>query len=917
MKFLLTGLALLLLSVNVLSSAAAPAEKSAPKTLLRFAVLGDAEPKPEPQFPNLAAAVDDVNKLAAKMPIDFVVGVGDIAHKGTLVQYENSTPVLQRLHKPFYPIMGNEEHGSTEARFLQFANLWNQGKVDIKTSKYVLEFPSVALVFASPDMGRDFNDEGISWMHAQIKRLQPKPVFLIVHGAQQGVFPENAEKGIAHRGFNSIVAEPNVVAVISGDLHMDMDRVVHSKQIGHVHYLHIPALERTKIPDETQHTPMYRVFSLADTGYLTVDTYQVGNLEPLARHHYGFSLPQLAPSSSALIAPLPIKHAQELTYLTVGDHQQIHWRAAAGKSLAHISQPAELLDWRYPVTLQNAQSTTTELVAATVFLPEQQPGLIALDPATGKFRELLRVPTPEFSIENLCLSRAGGNHLSLYLIDERGTAEHWLVIDANGKVNAKLLRRLPIAPNSKSCAVDDEQDLLFIAEEGIGIWAQGASEESAPGRVAVDLQKPFGKLSGSVESLAVVPQGLVAAIAEEKQLALYSTQGSKFKQQQLLDVPNTDEPEIVKAVAVTDGAVEKAVLKLVVGDEKTGSHHLTLPWAISPNRQPNHSIVSVTADVQTDVMARFGDAADDPAIWVNKKRPQKSLIIGTNKKQGLFVYDMQGREVQHFNTGKLNNVDVRYGVPFGKKVVDIAVATKRDDNSLAIYIIDPKNGKLTFSGSVATDLEEIYGFCLYQNANGTTYAIPNAKSGEFQQIQLIAVADSTNKNTIVWQGKKVRSFFVKSQPEGCVADDKNQRLFVGEEDEAVWTIGAEPNSGTEVELVLRAGELLVADVEGVGIYQDKKQNYLVVSSQGNNSFVILDAIAPYKLRGVIRIDLDAERGIDGVSETDGLEVTSANLGALFPAGMLVVQDGHKVMPEAPQNFKYVNWEKIRTALQLE
>jgi 3-phytase len=33
--------------------------------------------------------------------------------------------------------------------------------------------------------------------------------------------------------------------------------------------------------------------------------------------------------------------------------------------------------------------------------------------------------------------------------------------------------------------------------------------------------------------------------------------------------------------------------------------------------------------------------------------------------------------------------------------------------------------------------------------------------------------------------------------------------------------------------------------------------------------------------------------------------------------MLVVQDGHKVMPEAPQNFKYVSWEKIRTALALE
>ena len=612
---------------------------------------------------------------------------------------------------------------------------------------------------------------------------------------------------------------------------------------------------------------------------------------------------------SGLIAPLPVQFQQQSTFLALGDN--IHWRDASGKSLAQLNLSAELLDWRYPVQFQTGKTISSELVAATVFLPEQQPGLVALDPESGRLRELLRLPTPEFKIENLCLSRVNG-HLSLYLLDERGSAEHWLVVDAKGNANAKLLRRLPIAPNSKSCAVDDEQDLLFIAEEGVGIWAQGASEESAPGRVAVDLQKPFGALSGSVESLAVVPQGLIAAIAEEKQLAVYSTNEGKFKQQQLVDLPNTDEPEFVKAAP---GIAEKNSVALVVGDEKTGNHYLSLPWKAVPQKKSVHSIVSVTPDVQTQVMARFGDAADDPAIWVNKKHPQKSVVIGTNKQQGLFVYDLQGREVQHFNTGKLNNVDVRYGVQLGKKVVDIAVATNRDDNSLAIYTIDPKNGKLGFSGSVATDLEEIYGFCLYQNTKGITYAIPNGKSGEFQQIELSVAVDK--KAQPVWQGKKVRSFFVKSQPEGCVADDKNQRLFVGEEDEAVWTIGAEPSAGTQVELVLRAGDLLVADVEGMGIYQGKNKSYLVVSSQGNNSYVILDALAPYKIRGVIKIDLDAEQAIDGVSETDGLEVTHANLGGAFSEGLLVVQDGHKVMPETPQNFKYVSWEKIRTALALE
>ncbi|MDR7122721.1 metallophosphoesterase [Rheinheimera soli] len=267
---------------------ATPAE--AGSVVLAFAVLGDAEPKPEPQFPNVAAAVADVNQLTEPLKLSFVVGVGDIAHKGTEIQYENATPVLQQLKLPFYPIMGNEEHGSTVERFMQYANLWNQGKVTLDSPKYVLEYDAVALVFASPDHGRDFNDQGISWILGEMKRLNNKPVLLVVHGAQAGVYPENAEKGIHHPGFAEVIAQPNLVAVISGDLHMDMDRTEHSKQLGQVHYLHIPALERTKIPDETKHTPMFRVFSLNDKGIMQVDTYQTGVATPLPQHSYSFSI---------------------------------------------------------------------------------------------------------------------------------------------------------------------------------------------------------------------------------------------------------------------------------------------------------------------------------------------------------------------------------------------------------------------------------------------------------------------------------------------------------------------------------------------------------------------------------------------------------------------------------------------------
>jgi 3-phytase len=634
----------------------------------------------------------------------------------------------------------------------------------------------------------------------------------------------------------------------------------------------------------------------------------------------GIASLQLLGKSFTGTAIAPVMEAKKSSYLMVDEVTGVQWLDATGKAVSSLAQATELLDWRTDVLVREHKMTNRVVIAATVFLPEQQPGLVLLDTKTNELRELLRLPVPAFKIENLCLSRDAANNLSLFILDERGTAEHWLLVDAQGNQLVKHLRNLPIPPNSKACAVDDKQDLLFVAEEAVGVWAYGASVETAPGRMVVDMAAPFGNLLSGVELLATVPNGLLAIAPEEKMLLVYRTAQDGFQLQQKINLNGIQKPEALSAVY--DSTNRK--LNVLIYDKAAHRHQqLQLAWDVAAPIESAFPVISLGADVQTQVMARFGDAADDPAIWVNKKHPQKSRVIGTNKQQGLFVYDMHGRELQHFNTGKLNNVDVRYGVSFGKKVVDIAVATNRDDNSLAIYTIDPTNGKLSFSGSLATDLEEIYGFCLYQSTAGAgqsqsvLYAIPNSKTGEFQQIQLTAVADSGNKKSLQWQGKKVRSFFVKSQPEGCVADDMHQQLFVGEEDVGVWTIGAEPAAGTQVQLVMPVGDVLVADVEGMGIYQGKTKNYLVVSSQGNNTYVIMEAAAPYKLRGIIRIDLDAEKNIDGVSETDGLDVTHLNMGPGFSEGMLVVQDGHKVMPEAPQNFKYVSWEKIRTALQLD
>ena len=38
--------------------------------------------------------------------------------------------------------------------------------------------------------------------------------------------------------------------------------------------------------------------------------------------------------------------------------------------------------------------------------------------------------------------------------------------------------------------------------------------------------------------------------------------------------------------------------------------------------------------------------ADDPAIWVNPRNRQRSLVIGTAKDAGILVYDMSGQLIQ-------------------------------------------------------------------------------------------------------------------------------------------------------------------------------------------------------------------------------------------------------------------------------
>ena len=105
---------------------------------------------------------------------------------------------------------------------------------------------------------------------------------------------------------------------------------------------------------------------------------------------------------------------------------------------------------------------------------------------------------------------------------------------------------------------------------------------------------------------------------------------------------------------------------------------------------------------------------------------------------------------------------------------------------------------------------------------------------------------------------------------------------------------------------------LVDDVEGLALLPGTsgKPAYLLASSQGNDSYVLFQATAPYKAVARFRIRLNAELGIDGSSETDGLELTTLSLGKGFEQGAVIVQDGRNRMPEQGQNLKLVPLQQV-------
>ena len=320
------------------------------------------------------------------------------------------------------------------------------------------------------------------------------------------------------------------------------------------------------------------------------------------------------------------------------------------------------------------------------------------------------------------------------------------------------------------------------------------------------------------------------------------------------------------------------------------------------------STVVATVETQPTPQGKNVDSADDPAIWIHPTHPEKSVIIGTDKKGGLATYNLNGEQLNYYPFGSMNNCDLRKGFSLGNDTIDVLAASNRSLQSISLFKIS-ENGVLdsVHTRTIVSGMkDEVYGLCMYRSKiTGNFYVFVNSKAGEVEQWEL-----SENDRKI--DAVLVRSFSLGTQTEGMVADDETGIIYVGKELAGIWKFDAEPGGSNEGIFIKNSSEEnqnIKYDVEGLAIYPtDSVNGYLIASSQGNYSYSVFERQGENKYLGSFRI---TDGTFDGVEETDGLEISNVPLPG-FPKGVLVVQDGFNYddRKKKSQNFKIIDWEMV-------
>ncbi len=318
--------------------------------------------------------------------------------------------------------------------------------------------------------------------------------------------------------------------------------------------------------------------------------------------------------------------------------------------------------------------------------------------------------------------------------------------------------------------------------------------------------------------------------------------------------------------------------------------------AQGPNDLGSLLYKEVTANVETEPVFAGDDAADDMCVLENFNNPESSLIISSDKKYGIIVYDLEGFKLYDYEVGRINNVDILPSRSFQNKY--IVAGTNRTYNSIDIYLFNSK-GELEnlILRKEIPSLKDVYGVTFYRD-EFNTYLFISDKKGNVEQW-------SYNNDEVNSEIKFVRKLKFSSLVEGLVADESKGKIYIGQERKGIWELNAFPSFDSQKKLIFKKSKNFKPDFEGLALRDDGNgEGYLIASVQGSNGYLIIDRKS-LDAKIFFRI-IDGDK-IDGTTETDGIDVTSIKT-SKFPNGFFIAQDDDN--DGLNQNFKLVDWNKI-------
>jgi len=296
---------------------------------------------------------------------------------------------------------------------------------------------------------------------------------------------------------------------------------------------------------------------------------------------------------------------------------------------------------------------------------------------------------------------------------------------------------------------------------------------------------------------------------------------------------------------------------------------------------------TVDPSIESTPVPDSDDAADDPFVMLDLSG---LTVLGTNKRRDLEVYDGRGELKQRLDRGRLNNVDGYFEVESRSHFI---ASSNRTAGSVDIFSKAESESDIRFLRTFPVPLADPYGLCV---SSGSIFV--GDKEGQVIQY--------------TWSGEALQEIRFESQTEGCVVDELENNLYVGEEGRGIWEIRLSNYQRRLIAEIDKTGMGLVADVEGLDLYQSGNEQYLVASSQGDSSFIVYDLNSGTQLA---KFRVGENETIDSVSGTDGLAILEGPLPD-FPKGLMVVQDGTNETGSVPaeQGCRWLGWRQVDALL---